>query len=171
MRVAGIVTARSGTEDQAAWQLEQLLVDPDAATKWVDLREPEPGQLPPPEPDVGRSKHERPVVLPNRARQRVVQELYDLAGTTANPGDDLFEQLRKGVTVVQALGFTPDLAVVSAADAETLDLSRSGGSTTDDGPFVLSPAPRDLASSPLWGLRVVVGVAAIDPIVMATRAV
>jgi hypothetical protein len=101
----------------------------------------------------------------------VVGEIYAEAGTTADSGDDLFEQLRKGVTAVQALGFTPDLAVVSAADAETLDLSRSGGSTTDDGPFVLSPAPRDLASSPLWGLRVVVGVNAVEPIVMATGAV
>lgn len=101
----------------------------------------------------------------------VLSEIYSDAGTFSTAGDDLFEQLRKGVSGVQANGFTPDLAVVSATDAEELDLSRSGGSTSTDGPFILSPAPRDLASSPLWGMRVLVGVNAVEPIVMASSAV
>jgi hypothetical protein len=101
----------------------------------------------------------------------VVEEIYGNAGMYSQAGDDLFEQLRKGVSGVQANGFTPDLAIVSAADAEELDLSRSGGSTPTDGPFILSPAPRNLASSPLWGLRVLVGVNAVEPIVMASGGV
>ena len=101
----------------------------------------------------------------------VVNTITDAAGTTDDAGDDLFEQLRKAVTVLQGEGFNPTLAAVSPEDAETLDLSRSGGSTTDDGPFILSPAPRASGFTPLWNLalRVVKGLDApivLDPSVI-----
>jgi hypothetical protein len=101
----------------------------------------------------------------------VVDELIAAAGTTDNTGTGLFEQLRKAVTNLQGLGFNPSLALVSPSDAETLDLSRSGGSTSTDGPFILSPAPRDTASSPLWGLKIVAAKTVTAPIVLDASAV
>ena len=96
----------------------------------------------------------------------VVTTLVDEAGITDNDGADLFEQLRKGITRVQAQGFTPTIAAISPEDAETLDLSRSVGSTTDDGPFILDPAPRSQASSPLWDLRLRIVKGLANPIVI-----
>jgi hypothetical protein len=100
----------------------------------------------------------------------VVDTLVLEAGTVDDTGADLFQKVRKAVTNLQGLGFAPDAVFVSAADAETLDLSRSGGSTSSDGPFILSPAPRDLASSPLWGLKVVASPSITDPLVADTSA-
>jgi hypothetical protein len=101
----------------------------------------------------------------------VVTELTAAAGTISDDGDDLFEQLRKAVTNLQGLGFAPDLAGISPTDAETLDLSRSGGSTIDDGPFVLQPAPRASAFTPLWSLQVTPSKTITDPIVLDRRVV
>jgi hypothetical protein len=96
----------------------------------------------------------------------VTNELATSAGNTDDAGSDLFEQLRKAVTVIQGEGFNPTLAAVSPTDAETLDLSRSGGSTTGDGPFILSPAPRGTAFDPLWNLRIRVVKNLAAPIVL-----
>jgi hypothetical protein len=78
----------------------------------------------------------------------VVNTIVDNAGTVDDAGADLFEKLRKAVAVVQGLGFNPTLAAVSPEDAETLDLTR--GTSIDQ--FILAPAPRASAFSPLWSL-------------------
>ncbi|HSL10142.1 MAG TPA: hypothetical protein VLA82_02360 [Actinomycetota bacterium] len=57
------------------------------------------------------------------------------------------------------------------ADAEELDLTRVGGSTVDDGPFLLGGAPRGTSFSPLWDMDVVVGQGITDPVVLGTSAV
>ena len=101
----------------------------------------------------------------------VVTEIALAAGSVDNSGDDLFEQLRKGVTAVQGEGFNPTVAAVSPEDAEALDLTRSGGSTTDDGPFVLAPAPRGQAFSPLWNMQIRIVKDLVNPIVLDPSAV
>ena len=101
----------------------------------------------------------------------VIDALIAEAGTTSNTGTGLFEQIRKARTNLESLGFSPSVALVSPSDAETLDLSRSGGSTSTDGPFILAPAPRDVASSPLWGLKIVACKSVTDPILLDTSAV
>jgi hypothetical protein len=83
-----------------------------------------------------------------------VEALILGAGGSGNAGDDLVEQLRKAVTAIQGEGFDPRIAALSPLDAESLDLMRVGGSTTGDGPFLLAPAPRSQASSPLWNLEI-----------------
>jgi hypothetical protein len=97
----------------------------------------------------------------------VVSTVTQGAGTTDDTGDDLFEQLRKGVTALQAEGFNPTLAAVSPEDAETLDLTR----TTVDNLFLLPPAPRAPASTPLWSMNVVTVKGLTDPLVLDPTAV
>ena len=58
--------------------------------------------------------------------------------------------LRNGITAMAADGFTPNLAVLNATDAATLDLTQD---TAGSYLFAL----RDTGeASPLWGLRLVV---------------
>jgi hypothetical protein len=72
---------------------------------------------------------------------------FGMTGTT------MIEKLRNAITAVQADGFSPDLAVLNPTDAAALDLS------ADAGGFVF-PVRDTGASSPLWGLTVVVRVGA-----------
>ena len=70
--------------------------------------------------------------------------------TFGTSGTGLIAILRNGITAMAADGFTPDVAVLNATDAATLDLTQDTA-----GSYVF--ALRDTGdSSPLWGLRIVV---------------
>jgi hypothetical protein len=90
------------------------------------------------------------------------------AGTFDDTGSDLFQKLRKAVTTLQGVGFSPDVALLSPSDVETLDLTRGG---TGDGGFLVDPAPRSSAFSPLWNLKVVAAAGVDVPIVLDSSAV
>ena len=61
---------------------------------------------------------------------------------------------------------TPNLVILSSADAMALDLLRA----VPTGAYLLDPSPRANGATPLFGMAVVVGVGITDPIVMDTSA-
>lgn len=65
------------------------------------------------------------------------QGLVNTAGIrTQAYSSSVLTTLRKGRTTLQTAGETPTAWVLNPTDLETLDLTRAGGSTTTDGPFL-----------------------------------
>ena len=65
-----------------------------------------------------------------------------------NTGSGLVAQLRNAISAMRAEGANPDIAVLNATDAASLDL------TADAGGYIF-PTRDAGTSSPLWGLRVI----------------
>ncbi len=82
--------------------------------------------------------------------------------------NNIIETLRKGKTKVASTntgsGKVPTGAVLAPENLETLDLFRTGGSTTSDGPFLVSPFGD--APTRIWGMNLVE-----EPGMTANRAV
>lgn len=99
----------------------------------------------------------------------VVGTLAGEADVDSSQGSDTYEQIRKAITAIQSNGFTPNLAAISPADAEALDLERGSAEKA----FILPPAPRNSQVSPLWGVKVIVAKAVSDgePIILDTTGV
>lgn len=92
--------------------------------------------------------------------------LVTAATTLAEAGTDALEDLRKARTALEAAGYVPDVAAVSPDVAEAIDLQRGDVEKA----FVLPPAPRRSATTPLWGMTVVtVGGLAVDGLVLDSR--
>jgi hypothetical protein len=72
------------------------------------------------------------------------------------------QKIRAAQTIVQDKWFNPTVVAVSPDDAEAIDLYRGTG--TDQ--FILSPAPRSSAFSPLWNMRIVVSKSVDDPLMI-----
>jgi hypothetical protein len=71
------------------------------------------------------------------------------AGTASTVTGDVFQKVRRAMTVVQGNGYSPDVLAIDPAGAEALDLHRSAGSEQ----FYTFGAGR-FAPGDIFGLRV-----------------
>ncbi|MBB1057557.1 phage major capsid protein [Dietzia sp. B19] len=63
---------------------------------------------------------------------------------------DLLTTLRRSITKIESLGYTPNAIVLSPADWETAEMTVTSGS----GEYVLGASPVDRAARRLWGVQV-----------------
>lgn len=66
--------------------------------------------------------------------------------------DDLLTTIRKAITAVEVLGYTPNVIAMTPGDWETIELTKATGT----GAFVLDASPVDRAARKLFGIQVVV---------------
>jgi hypothetical protein len=93
----------------------------------------------------------------------VLAQIAAASPAAGNTGTGLVEQVRNGVTAMRAAGADPQLLVLNAGDAATLDLTEDGA-----GSWVF-PLRDTGSSSPLWGLRVIERPGSEDPYLIDPR--
>ncbi|MBB1057854.1 phage major capsid protein [Dietzia sp. B19] len=69
--------------------------------------------------------------------------------------DDLLTTVRKAITAVEVLGYTPNVIAMTPGDWEAVELTKATGT----GAFVLEASPVDRAARKLFGIQVVVSTA------------